>query len=347
MTAIAVDAMGGDFAPRVVVEGAARASRWFPGRLLLVGDLAAMQQELSRHRHDSQRIELRHAPQRVEMDDAASAVLRDKRDSSISLACALVAQGEAQAVISAGHSGAMMVACKHAFGTAPGVERPAIASLLPLRHGALVLLDSGANVDCKPAWLVQFARMGELYARSVLGIAQPRVGLLSNGAEPGKGNELVRAAYPLLAGAGLLNFIGNVEARDLFRGKADVLVCDGFAGNLVLKAAEAAGLQVRLLMRESLGASWLAKAGSWLARRALRELAQRTDYHQVGGSPLLGLKALGMVCHGSSNARSIENAIRATQRCVEQGLVQAIAGLPHGASSPPAPVTAGAAAGTE
>jgi glycerol-3-phosphate acyltransferase PlsX len=255
------------------------------------------------------------------MDEAATSLLRGKADASVRVAVELVARGEAQAALSAGHSGAIMVAGKHVLRTLEGIERPAIATPLPLRRGATVLLDSGANVDCKPHYLVQFARMGDLYARAVLGLSEPRVALLSNGGEPGKGNELTRAAYALLEAAPL-RFVGNVEARDLFKGKADVLVTDGFSGNLVLKTAEAANDQVRLLTREAIAIAPLARLGYWLMRGVYRDLERRKDYREIGGSLLLGVTGVVMICHGGSNARALANAIRAARQCVESGLVE-------------------------
>src|SRR5579863_2437045 len=249
MTVIALDAMGGDFAPRATVAGAVRASRTGTLQVLLVGDQARLAPELDRFRHDPSRIRIIHTPDQVAMDDAPSAVLRDKPQASVRVACELVARGEAQAAVSAGNSGALMVAAKHALGTAAGVDRPAIATALPLRRGAAILLDSGANVDCKPAFLLQFAWLGALYARHVLKVPRPRIALLSNGSEPGKGNELVRQTYPLLEASGL-EFVGNLEARDLLRGRAEVIVCDGFVGNAVLKTAEGIGQQLRVLTRE-------------------------------------------------------------------------------------------------
>jgi glycerol-3-phosphate acyltransferase PlsX len=325
MTVIALDAMGGDFAPRVPVEAAVQAVRGEGVEIVLVGDRASLEQELAKRRHASSRIHIHHASQRIEMDDAASSLLRGKPDASMRVALELVAQGQAQAALSAGHSGAMMVAAKHVLRTLEGIERPAILTPLPLRKGVLVLLDSGANVDCKPGYLVQFAAMGDVYARVVLGLARPRVGLLSNGGEPGKGNALVRETFQLLSRSSL-NFVGNVDARDLFKGKADVLVTDGFSGNLVLKTAEAANEQVRALMREALGISWLARLGARLTRRVVRRLERRKDPREIGGSLLLGVNGVAMVCHGASNARAIRNAIRRARQCVESGLVERMTG---------------------
>jgi glycerol-3-phosphate acyltransferase PlsX len=325
MTVIALDAMGGDFAPRVTVAGALRAVRGGAVEVLLVGDEARLAPELARHRHDPARLRIVHTPDSIAMDDAASAVLRERPRASVRVACELVAGGAAHAAVSAGNSGAFMAAAKHAFGMAPGVDRPAIATALPLKRGAAILLDSGANVDCKPAYLLQFAHMGVLYARHVLGVERPRVALLSNGAEPGKGNELVRQSYPLLEAASF-DFVGNLEARDLLRGRAEVIVCDGFVGNAVLKTAEGIGQQLRLLTRETLTRSPLGWIGYLLMRRLFAELARRTDYHEVGGSPLLGLNGVAIVCHGSSQARTIASAIVIAQRCAESGLMQALAG---------------------
>ena len=324
MTVIALDAMGGDFAPRVPVEAAVQAAREDGTEVILVGDEGPLEQALARHRHDPARIKIRHASQAIAMDEAATSLLRGKADASVRVAVELVARGEAQAALSAGPSGAMMVAGKHVLRTLEGIERPAIATPLPLRRGAAVLLDSGANVDCKPHYLVQFAAMGEVYARAVLGLAEPRVALLSNGGEPGKGNELVREAYALLERAPL-RFVGNVEARDLFKGKADVLVTDGFTGNLVLKAAEAANDQVRVLTKEAVAVSMLARLGYWLMRGIYRDLERRKDYREIGGALLLGVNGVAMICHGGSNARALKNAIRTARHCVENGLIERMA----------------------
>jgi glycerol-3-phosphate acyltransferase PlsX len=324
MTTIALDAMGGDFAPRVPVEGALRAVRETDCEIVLVGDGALLEPELRRRgRSAGARLHIEHTVEALSADDAPTALLREKPRASVRVACALVAQGRAQAVVSAGHTGALMVAAKHELGTLPGIDRPAIATPLPLRRGISVLLDSGANVDCKPHYLLQFALMGQVYARAVGGIAVPRVALLSNGSEPGKGNELTRQAYGLLA-EGVRDFVGNVEGRDLFRGKADVLVCDGFVGNLVLKTAEAADTQMRLLMKESVARSPVARLGALLMRGVFAELRRRTDYREVGGSQLLGLNGVALVCHGASNARTIFNALRVSAQCVAGGLVAAL-----------------------
>lgn len=324
MSTIALDAMGGDFAPRVPIEAALRATRQSSCEVVLVGDGAVLEPELRRRGAHTPRLHVEHTPEALSAGDPPTALLREKPRASVRVACALVAQGRAQAALSAGHTGALMVAAKHELGTLPGIDRPAIATPLPLRRGASVLVDSGANVDCKAHYLLQFALMGQIYARVVEGIGAPRVALLSNGSEPGKGNDLTRQAYALLDGH-VAGFVGNVEGRDLFRGKADVLVCDGFVGNLVLKAAEAADAQMRLLMKESLARSPLAQLGALLMRGVFAELRRRTDYREVGGSLLLGPSGVVLVCHGASNARALSNALQAAERCVEGRLVEALA----------------------
>ena len=320
MTVIALDAMGGDFAPRAPVEAAVMASREAGCSVILVGDRERIEPELRKRAHDPARVRLHHAPQQISMDEAPTSLLRGKTGASVRVAVELVRSGEAQAALSAGHTGAMMVAGKHVLRTLEGIERPAIGTLLPWKRGVTLFLDSGANVDCKPHYLVQFAAMGDVYARTVLGIEEPRVALLNNGSEPGKGNELTREAYGLLTGAPL-RFVGNLEARDLFRGKADVIVADGFVGNLVLKTAEAANDQVRALTRVAMAISPFARLGYWLMQRVYRGIERRKDYGEAGGSLLLGVNGVAMVCHGSSNARALRNAIFAAGRCVEKGLV--------------------------
>jgi phosphate acyltransferase len=307
----------------VPVQAALRAVRAGVCEVVLVGDAARLEPELRRGGSAPPGLHVEHTPEALAPADAPTVILREKPRASVRLACALVAQGRAQAALSAGPTGALMVAAKHELGTLPGLDRPAIATPLPLRRGMSVLLDSGANVDCKPHYLQQFALMGQVYARVVGGVAAPRVALLSNGSEPGKGNELVRAAWPLLAGA-VADFVGNVEGRDLFRGKADVLVCDGFVGNLVLKTAEAADAQLRLLMKESIARSPLARLGALLMRGVFAELRRRTDYREVGASLLLGLNGVALVCHGASNARALFNAVQLARACVEGRLVGAL-----------------------
>lgn len=340
MITIALDAMGGDFAPRAPVEAALRAAGESLCRVLLVGDEEKLAAELAGKAPDASRtgsaigagIEIHHTPDRILMDESPAEALRKKPRASVRVAFDLARDGEAQAVVSAGNSGASMVAGKRALNTLQGIGRPAIATHLPHPRGQSVLLDSGANVDCKPGYLLQFAEMGAIYARIVLEAGQPKVGLLNIGNEAAKGNDLTRQAHQLLAGSSL-HFEGNLEPKDLFRGRADVVVCDGFAGNLVLKTAEAAGANLRMLLRETIPGSLMARLGHRLMRGFFLDLARRTDYREVGGSLLLGLNGVGIVCHGASNPRTIYNGIRLAVQCVERRLVEEIGQGINGLSS--------------
>jgi glycerol-3-phosphate acyltransferase PlsX len=305
------------------VEAALRAAREGFCDVVLVGDGAVLEQALKRRPYDTSRVRVVHAPEHVRSDEPPAEALRRKPQASIRVAFDLVKEGEAQAVVSAGHSGALMVAGKLALDTIAGIDRPAIATHLPHRRGTTVLLDSGANVDCKPRYLLQFARMGAVYTQTVLDREAPQVALLSNGSEPGKGNELTRQAFTLLEASDLL-FAGNLEPRELLRGRADVVVCDGFVGNLVLKTAEAAGAHSRVLLKGSIGRSVLGRLGYLLLRGFFLDLARRTDYREVGGSLLLGLRGAAVVCHGSSSARTIQNGLRWAAQCAERGLVEKI-----------------------
>ena len=333
MTVIALDAMGGDFAPRIPVEAALRIAREGVCNVVLVGDQEQLEAELDRHKSPRDGLRIHHTSEWIEMGESPVEALRRKRQASIRVAFDLVANGEASAAVSAGHSGAMMVAGKLALDTIPGIDRPAIATPLPHKRGVTLLLDSGANVDCKPPFLVQFAHMGAIYARAVLDTKNPQVALLSNGAEAGKGNELTRQAYALLEQEPI-NFLGYLEPKDMFRGKADVIVCDGFIGNLVLKTAEAASVEVRLLLKESTFRGPLTRIGFLLLRRFFLDLARRTDYREIGGSLLLGLRGGAVVCHGASNARTVYNAIRLATRCGEHGLTEALNQSLSGTGSP-------------
>ncbi len=308
---VAVDAMGGDHAPRVVVEGATLAAREFGQGVILVGDRARVEDELTRLgvRSGDLPIEVRHASEVVAMDEPPAAALRKKKDSSLRVCLELVREGRASAAVSAGNSGAFMALGSLVLGRLSGVDRAAIATVLPNRVGRVVLIDAGANVDCKPQHLVQFAIMGEVYARRVLGISEPRVGLLTNGTEEGKGNDVTREAYALLKPAPL-RFLGNVEGRDIYNGNADVVVCDGFVGNVALKASEGLAEAVRGMMREEIERSWRTRLGYLLIRPAFKAFEQRVDYAEVGGAPLLGLAGVAIVSHGGSNAKAIKNAIR-------------------------------------
>jgi glycerol-3-phosphate acyltransferase PlsX len=307
---IAVDAMGGDFAPRAVVEGAVRAAGERIG-VTLVGDRRQIERELLRLGLDpggTPHLLIEHADQVVAMEERAIAV-RKKRNASLRVCARLVREGRAHGMVTAGHTGAAMIAAKTVIGTIPGVDRPALAGVLPNRSGRTVLLDVGANVNAKPRHLCQFAVMGHFYAQEILATPKPRIGLLSVGEEEGKGTEATREAYRLLQRADL-NFVGNVEGRDIFRGTVDVIVCDGFVGNVVLKASESLASYLGSLVKRELRSSFRTLAGYWLARPALEEFRHQTDWAEYGAAPLLGVKAGCFIGHGRSNARAIHNAIR-------------------------------------
>ena len=318
-TVIAVDAMGGDLGPSVVVPGAIEAARQTGAKILLVGNEATLDGELNRLSPSGVDLEIVHAPEVAGMDEKPSDILRRKKNASIQVACRLVRDGAAQGVVSAGHSGASVACGMFIMGRIPGVERPALASLLPTEKEPVVLLDVGATVDCKPYNIFQFGLMGDAFARDILNKESPRVGLLSIGEEEGKGNSQVKEAYELFKMAQNLNFSGNNEGRDLFTGEMDVAVCDGFVGNVALKLSEGLGLSLsRVLKRELLNSGFLPKLGSLLAKSAFRRFAKVVDYAEYGGAPLLGLQNISIVCHGRSNAKAICNATRMATLFVEK-----------------------------
>jgi glycerol-3-phosphate acyltransferase PlsX len=318
---IAVDAMGGDNAPQIPVEGALVAARRLGASLLLIGREDAVRAELERYPHvDRLDIELRHAPDVVSMAEPPAAALRRKPQSSIRVAVEAVARGEADAVFSAGNTGASVVATHAAFGMLPEVDRPALAATIPTRTGAAVLLDSGATVDCRPLHLLQFASMGCVFARVALEMCEPRVGLLSVGEEDSKGNDLTREAHRLLRGAHL-NFVGNVDARAVYTGQADVIVCDGFTGNVALKVSEGLVDTIESMLEEELSRTFSARFGLLLSRRAFRRFRRRVDYSEYGGAPLLGVAGLCVVGHGRSSAKAVRNGIAMTHRFAQLGLL--------------------------
>jgi glycerol-3-phosphate acyltransferase PlsX len=311
MVTIAVDAMGSDQAPHPEVEGAIAASREFGHRILLVGDKPALEKQLSRQGDTSGLpLEIIHAPERITMEDHAAKAARGKRESSMHICARMVAAGTADGYLSAGNTGACMAIAKMVLGKVPGVDRPALSGVFPTQKGTpVVVVDVGANVDCLPEMLAQFGLMGEIYSRLVLRIDRPRVGILSIGEEEHKGNNLTRDTTPLLKNMGM-NFIGNVEGRHIFSGDVDVIVCDGFVGNVALKVSEGLVEMVRDLLKESLSASILRKVGYFLARGAFDEFRKRVDYSEYGGAPLLGVKGVCIISHGRSNPKAIKNAIR-------------------------------------
>ncbi len=305
---IAVDAMGGDFGPEVVIKGAIEAAQARGISLLLVGRNEAIRQELTKYTTDNLNIQVINAAQVVGMTDKPSDILRKKKDSSIHLACQMVRQGRADGVVSAGHSGATLACGMFIIGRIKGVERPALATILPTEKNPLVFLDVGGNVDCKPYHLVQFGVMAEVLSRDLLGVANPRVGLLSIGEEEGKGNLLAKEAYKLFK-LSSVNFVGNAEGRDLFAGHFDVMVCDGFVGNAVLKVSEGVAASISNILKAEIKKSLLFRLGCFLALPAFRRLAKRLDYAEYGGAHVLGLNATAIVCHGASNVRAIRIAV--------------------------------------
>jgi glycerol-3-phosphate acyltransferase PlsX len=307
VTTIAVDAMGGDAGPSAVVEGAVLAASDPHIRLILVGDEPKVRAALDTF-PASPRIRTVHAPTVVAMEDSASSVVRRRRDSSIWRATELVKTGEADAVVSAGHTGASMATAFFLLGTLQGVERPAIATILPTLRGKAVLLDVGANVDSKPHHLVQFAIMGHVYAQRMLAVASPRVGLLSIGEEDTKGNELTKETFKLLKQT-QVNFIGNVEGRDVYTGTADVVVCDGFIGNVALKLSEGLAETIMQVLRREITDSVAGRLGFLLLRPAFRRFKRRVDYAEYGGAPLLGINGVSIICHGRSSPKAIKNAV--------------------------------------
>ena len=321
---IALDTMGGDAGPAVNVEGAVAAVRELGLGVILVGVQEEIRRHLDRHNVSDLPIKIRHASEIVEMDDSPSTALRKKKDSSIRVAVDLVKNGDADAVVSAGNTGAVMAITLVVLGPLAGVERPAIAAVLPTLAGHAILLDVGANVDCKPRHLVQFAIMGNVYARQVLGKVRPRVGLLSIGEEESKGNELTKEAFRALEEEPGIEFIGNVEGVDLFNGHADVVVCDGFTGNVALKIGESVAETVMALIREEVTADLRSRAGALLLKPAFRRLHRRLDYSEIGGAPLLGVNGITIISHGRSSAKAIRNALRVAADCVRSRVLDNI-----------------------
>ncbi|MDO9117523.1 MAG: phosphate acyltransferase PlsX [Nitrospira sp.] len=306
---IALDAMGGDHGPAPCIEGAMQAAKELDVEVILVGDETALKRECARLGVTDPRLSIRHAPQVVEMHESPAAVARKKRDSSIWIATELVKHGEASAVVSPGNTGASMVSSFFVLGLTKGVERPAIATSLPTLTGEAIMLDVGANVDCSAKHLEQFALMGNEYGKHLFRKPNPRVGLLSIGEEDSKGNEVTKEAFKLLK-ASSLNFIGNVEGREVYSGTADVVVCDGFIGNVALKISEGVAETIKKLLIKEISGSWLGRLAYPLIAGPLLNLKRKIDYAEFGGAPLLGVNGITIICHGRSSAKAIKNAIR-------------------------------------
>jgi glycerol-3-phosphate acyltransferase PlsX len=335
MTTIALDAMGGDHAPRAEVEGAILAARELGVRILLVGIEAVVRQELERHKHRGLRIEIVNATEVVTMSDSPSQAFRRKKDSSLHVAARLVRDGKADALVSAGNTGAAMTVARFVLGTLPSVDRPALAAAFPnMKDKVSIILDVGANVDSKPEHLEQFAVMGDIYYRAIWGVKRPRIALLSIGEEETKGNELTREAARLLKQTPL-NFAGNVEGRDVFRGNVEVVVCDGFIGNIALKLSEGLVEHIGGMLKKAIKSSLTSQLGYALSKRAFDAFRKRTDYSEYGGAPLLGVRGITVIGHGRSNPNAVKNAIRvAAELCrarvnerIEQEL-SAVAAVP-------------------
>lgn len=320
--AVALDAMGGDHGPSVLVEGAVAAARDFGTPIVLVGDQERLQQELTRCGGQGLPIEIQHASQVVGMDESPAESLRRKKDSTIKVAFDLVRSGRAEAVVSAGNSGATLATALVTLGRFAGV-RPAIATIIPTLKAPGVMIDVGANVDCKPHHLFQFGVMGAVFSQRFLGIENPTVGILSIGEEDSKGNQQVKRAHDLFHGSDL-NFVGNVEGRDVFQGDVNVVVCDGFVGNICLKLSEGLAESILRMLKIELSSSPMARLGYLLSRGAYRRFRKRVDYSEYGGAPLLGTKGIAIICHGRSGAKAIRNAVKVAGDLADSGLLEGL-----------------------
>jgi glycerol-3-phosphate acyltransferase PlsX len=322
---ISVDAMGGDQAPAVVVEGAVQAARDFGLEIILVGQRGAVQAELDKYDRTGLSLTLMNASEVLEMHEHPAAAVRAKKDCSMVVGMDLVKRREADAFYTAGNSGGALAAALFRLGRIRGIQRPAISTVFPSQtpQGYCFLLDIGANADCKPEYLLQFAIMGSIYAERVLSIPNPRVAIVSNGEEEGKGNQLVQDTVPLLQ-AGSFNFVGNAEGKDISWGLADVIVTDGFTGNVIIKLAEGVAKYLLDLLKEEIMGRQVSKVGAMLAKPAFDEVKRRLDYREYGGAPLLGIDGVVIIGHGRSDALAIRNGIRLAAQMVENGVVEAI-----------------------
>ncbi len=318
---IVLDGMGGDHAPQVTVEGAVWAAQELGVEVILVGREDALRPELAKH---GSNLPIVSASQAIEMADKPAAAVKSKKDSSIIVGMELLRRGQAQAFVSAGNSGAVMAAALFHLGRLEGIKRPALSMLFASQKGPILILDVGANTDCKPSYLLQFGLMGSAYMERVLGFHSPRVGIISNGEEEGKGNQLVLEAYPLLQGSGL-NFVGNVEGKDVPLGLAQVVVTDGFTGNVMLKLAEGINEFLGSMIREEMKRNPLTALGGLLAKPAFARARKRLDYSEYGGAILLGVKGVVIITHGRTEAKAIKNSIGMAKEAVEGGVTEAIA----------------------
>jgi glycerol-3-phosphate acyltransferase PlsX len=318
---IALDAMGGDFGPPHLVAGAVMALREYSHieKLFLVGDTKQVESELKKHKCNDRRIAIVHATQVVDMSDRAWSAVRRKKDSSVSRAVDLVKYGEADAIVSAGHTGAAVAASMIKLRTLEGIDRPGIAAVLPTQFNVFVLVDAGANIDARPEHLLQYAIMGSVYSRHVLGYKRPRVGLISLGEEDVKGTEKTKEVFKMLKKTSL-NFRGNIEGRHLFEDPVEVVVCDGFVGNVILKTCESIAVAIFKWLKHELTRSPRRKAGAFLAKHAFLTIKDKTNYEYYGGSPLLGVNGICIIAHGASTPLAIKNALRVAAESIEHQL---------------------------
>ena len=320
---IAIDGMGGDHAPGEIVAGAIQAVQEKKLEIILVGNEKILSKELTKHKN-VEHISIYNASEVIGMDEDPATSVRKKKDSSIVVATRLVKEKKADAVVSAGSTGAQMVSSLFGLGRIKGIQRPGIATMFPTLKGGTLLLDVGANTNCKPINLIQYAEMGHIFTQRIMGIARPRIGLLNIGIEETKGNDLTKETYQMLKKSSL-NFVGNIEPRYITSGEADVIVCDGFVGNVILKFAEGLAKSLFISLKEEINQSLLRKIGGALALPAFKEVKKKLDYNEYGGAPLLGVDGISIICHGSSKAKAIKNAINVAQRCVESNFVEKIA----------------------
>ena len=316
---IALDAMGGDFGPPNLVGGAVLALRAYPqiDKLFLVGDTPQIEAELTKHQSNARRIEIVHSPQVVAMTDGAVDSVRRKKDSSVSRAVDLVKKGEAAAIVSAGHTGAAVAATTIKLRTLPGIDRPGIAAIMPSETNIFCLIDAGANSDARAEHLMQYAIMGSVYSRHVLGYKSPSVGLMSIGEEDAKGSDLTKEVFKMLKRSAL-NFRGNIEGHDLFGDPVEVVVCDGFVGNVILKTCESVATAIMKWLKHELMRSKVRMAGAFLAQQAFKAIKKKTNYEEYGGMPLLGVNGICIIAHGASTALAIKNALRVAAESIEQ-----------------------------
>lgn len=322
MRMIAVDAMGGDYAPGEIVKGSVEAVLCDDIEVILVGSEKLIREELIKYSYPAAQISVVHAGESIGMDEHPARAVRRKKDASLVVAARLVKSGQAAALVSAGNTGAQMAASLFELGRIPGIERPGIATVLPCPDGLpRVMIDSGANADAKARHLVQFAYLGSVFAESVLKKENPRVALLNVGSEPSKGSEIVIEAHQVLKKTGCLNFVGNIEARELMTADVDVVVCDGFVGNITLKAVEGIAAALMTMMKEQLTKNPLRAIGGVLVKPGIKEMIKKLDYSEYGGAPLLGVEGVSIICHGTSRARAIKNAVHYAYQAVQSDLL--------------------------